>query len=271
MSEMPSSSTEKPQMAVPAIQEWVKKAKSVRLFARDSARFRSFIVENKRISMLVTDPNDLIQRYHDKGYLFEPEELKCLSKHLDANSIFVDIGCNIGNHSIYAAKVIGVQNIIVFDALPAAIKHFMTNVILNDALDQFDTTWLGYGLGSTSGQTGKLITPKRNMGATKMIKVEGDGVPIISGDEALSKTKVDVIKIDVEGMEMEVLDGLQHTIKENRPKIMIEVDTDNRRVFANWMEKNTYGIGESFAQFRENQNFLIVPMELGLETHALEI
>ena len=81
--------------------------------------------------------------------------------------------------------------------------------------------------------------------------------------EALAKAKVDFIKIDVEGMEMQVLGGLAQTLERCRPVIFIEVDEANRADFLDWVEANHFDIAATFRRYPVNENFLLKPARKG--------
>ena len=57
---------------------------------------------------------------------------------------------------------------------------------------------------------------------------------------------VHFIKIDAEGMELEVLEGATRIVRESRPKIMIEVFNAHAGAFASWLAANRYRIYREF-------------------------
>ncbi|WP_249164013.1 FkbM family methyltransferase, partial [Bradyrhizobium liaoningense] len=58
--------------------------------------------------------------------------------------------------------------------------------------------------------------------------------------DELNLPRVDFIKIDIEGMEMEALAGARETIKKYRPILLIEkIKTDNRQL-EQWLKDNGY-------------------------------
>jgi hypothetical protein len=93
--------------------------------------------------------------------------------------------------------------------------------------------------------------------------VAGGDLRVIAGDEALAQAKVDFIKIDVEGMEMQVLGGLAQTLARCRPVIFIEVDEANRAAFLAWVDANRYDIAATFRRYPVNENFLLKPARKG--------
>jgi FkbM family methyltransferase len=207
----------------------------------------------------VTAPRDVIQQYHNLGRFYEEHEMRALQLIFGFGGTFVDIGANIGNHALYVAKFLRPRKVIVFEPNPAAVEILLSNLCLNGVEDVFDLSHLGYGVSDGASTSLGFNTPERNLGATTLVEEAGD-VTCITGDSVLGAEKVSVIKIDVEGMEMRVLDGLRETIARCRPVVMIEVDNENREVFADWLKTHRYRIQWRFKRYKANQNFVVVPM-----------
>ena len=67
-------------------------------------------------------PRDPIQRKHRKGVFYEKAELEQIKQHLPLRGTFVDIGANIGNHSLFVAAFMSPARIIPFEPNPDACK-----------------------------------------------------------------------------------------------------------------------------------------------------
>jgi hypothetical protein len=68
---------------------------------------------------------------------------------------------------------------------------------------------------------------------------------------------VDLLKIDVEGMEMETLAGAVRLIEESRPAIYIEVLDETIRPFMTWIDANSYRIEKLFPD-KTHCNYLLL-------------
>lgn len=64
----------------------------------------------------------------------------------------------------------------------------------------------------------------------------------------------------VEGMEIEILSGLEKTIKRWQPTIFVEVWDDKSATFKDWCERASYQLVESFCRYEAIQNYLIKPI-----------
>jgi hypothetical protein len=81
------------------------------------------------------------------------------------------------------------------------------------------------------------------------------------GDALFEGEAPDLIKIDVEGMEIKVLSGLMATVMRHRPVILIEVDGDNDSAFQDWCATHHYDVFQTVRHSRKNCNYLITPRE----------
>jgi hypothetical protein len=63
--------------------------------------------------------------------------------------------------------------------------------------------------------------------------------------DAMNLSRVDLIKIDVEGMEVEVLQGAQRTIESCHPVILVEIIKSNSDLLRGWLEERGYKIMEA--------------------------
>ena len=61
------------------------------------------------LHFFIGNRRDLVQSHHFIGEFYEAEELECIRKYFPANGIFVDIGANVGNHTIFAAKILNAK------------------------------------------------------------------------------------------------------------------------------------------------------------------
>ncbi len=203
----------------------------------------------------VRNPADVIQRKHYAGVFYEPEELAIIARHFPIGGVFADIGTNIGNHSIYVAKFLHASRVHMFEPNQNAIELLEANIMLNQLEDVCDRSNLGVGVSNSNSGGFAMAEHERNLGAARM--VEGGDLEVRIGDELLDGVTPDMIKIDVEGMEMDVLDGLSALVARCRPKFFIEVDKKNYAAFDAWCAANNYSKTEEFSRYRTNTNFMI--------------
>ncbi|MFZ1337756.1 MAG: FkbM family methyltransferase [Paracoccaceae bacterium] len=213
---------------------------------------------NEPVFFTITDARDAIQAEHRAGRFYETEELDIIRKWLRPDSTFCDIGANIGNHTLFVLKLLRAARAILFEPNPAAIAVLRSNLVLNGVEDRCDLSHLGCGLSDSAQEGLSVHAPRRNLGGGRMVAVEGGTLAVIRGDSVLADQPVDFIKIDVEGMEMRFLAGLDQTLARWRPRLFVEVDRKNFGDFRLWLRGTGYAVQDRFRRYRANENFLLV-------------
>jgi len=215
------------------------------------------VIEGRVVNFCITRPRDIIQSQHMKGRFYEAPELADLARVFPHGGTFVDIGANIGNHTLWAALFMGAGRVIAFEPNPKAIEILVPNVMVNGLSDVVDLSHLGLGLGAeASGGFGVERMPG-NLGAAKLAAGTGD-LRVERADSLLEGQTPDMIKIDVEGMEMDVLAGLSGVLSRCRPALFVEVDASNAGAFADWSAQNGYAVAKTYSRYEDNLNHLCV-------------
>jgi urease accessory protein UreE len=126
----------------------------------------------------------------------------------------VDIGANVGNHSIFVSTVIGGAGVVAFE--PGLKQHaiFSVNIALNEAKDS--VRLYRCGLSDEARIVGDLAD---------------EIVTLKSGDDLLRDKEISFIKIDVEQYELAVLQCLEETLTKWPPKMLIEVGRSHEAAF----------------------------------------
>ncbi len=216
----------------------VKKVKKLRRKVLVWARSHSFTKKkNVRIKFLnnqfriVLNPEN---GYVDKTiYLnrnWEEDVGKILSDTLREGSVFVDIGANIGYFSILASQMVGnTGKVLSFEPLEACRAQLEESMLMN----KFQNIQVfPYACGSVESSS-TIYIRRRNIGGSSLFANLGKGKPapvdatqtvkVVKLDDKLKgEKKIDMIKIDVEGLEFEVLRGAVEVLRRCRPILVIE-------------------------------------------------
>ena len=214
-------------------------------------------VNGRAVHFCTNLDNDPIQRKHRKGIFYEMHELRAIGEHLPEGGTFVDIGANVGNHSLYAAMFHGAGRVIPLEPNPKAYRLLLQNMLINGVADRIDFSKLGCGVSDVTQDGYGVEDRTRNLGGTRMI-AEGGALKVFRADELLVDETPDVIKIDVEGMEMAVLRGLSGILARCKPAIQIEIDAEHDAEFLAWAENEGYRVAETVRRYRNNLNYLLV-------------
>ncbi len=142
--------------------------------------------------------------------------------------IVLDVGANIGFHTMYFAELVGKQGkVFAFEPIPINYHALQENLKLNE-FSQIIT--VNKALGDINSSLNIHIDEnKTNPGAFNLLEsgIKNTVIECVRGDDFLKTNgidKVDFIKIDVEGYELEVLKGLMESIKSMMPIIIFEYD-----------------------------------------------
>ena len=194
-------------------------------------------------NFLVQNKTDYIQRYLHSGEFFEASELELVRKHFKGG-VFVDVGANIGNHALYFGKLQNCTKIIAFEPNPHALRILKINILLNHLDQKIELHELALGaktaLETITFSAGNLGRALIVQGSQTSAGPDHAQVQVKKGDDILKDTKVDFIKIDVEGFEMQALKGLVKTIKRCRPTLFVEVWQENQLDFKDFLTAAKY-------------------------------
>lgn len=202
--------------------------------------------------MHVSHIADLIQNHHLNGWWYEAEELAVLAGLFPRGGLFLDVGANVGNHSVYLALERGARCRCV-EPNPEVWPALRLNAEAN--INDGSVIFAGLGAGWEEGRGLRTVHPG-NLGGTW---IEGEGETLLMPGDELGLAP-DLIKIDVEGMELDVLTGLERTISRARPVIFVEVMHDHARALGAWARERGYTLGAPFEpRYAANANYLLLP------------
>ena len=190
------------------------------------------------VRFFVVDENDHLQQHHLFGKWYEEEELKLMASHFDGGT-FIDIGANVGNHTLYAALVMEAAKVISFEPNPPAFTACRYSILLNQLSERVEV--FNVGLSDVDEKAQIHWSGERNLGATQLATGSGSLV-LKRGDDLLSCEQPSLIKIDVESLEMKVLNGLVETISRCHPMLFVEVDFTNEKAFRSFLTRVGYEI-----------------------------
>ena len=157
---------------------------------------------------------------------FSTGEVDLFGQMLRPGDTVVEVGANIGAHTVALAQLVGPTGTVhAFEPQRIIFQMLCANVSLN-GLTNVHTVQAGL-----AAAPGNLQVPPQdyagpgNFGGISLSPGQGETVALRTLDE-LALPALRLLKIDVEGMESEVLRGAADTIKRLRPFLYVENDRD---------------------------------------------
>jgi len=168
------------------------------------------------------------------GYLTGTKELeieRSFTALLAPGAVVYDLGGAVGYYTVIAARKVGpTGRVIAFEPLPANQEHLRHNVALNDFTH---VECLGIAVGETAGraqlQLGRAHTQGRLAelpGTPASVGVGTIDVEVAAIDDLIGAGRIpppSVMKIDIEGAEVEALRGAAATLRDHRPALLMEM------------------------------------------------
>lgn len=154
----------------------------------------------------------------------EKKQLKLVKKNIDKKSIFFYIGANVGLYTLLFARYS--KKVFSFEPLPRNISYLYKTLKINNI---FNADIIPCAISNENN----IDYFKRGKNASMgMLSKNGD-LPVItlSIDYFISKIGIipDVLKIDVEGVELKVLKGTENLLKNHSPKIFLSTHGEKKK------------------------------------------
>lgn len=203
------------------------------------------ITIDKDVVINLHDPGEALSDHIDRERdFFEREILDYIRMVYPVQKTILDVGANIGNHTLYFAKYLKHDAIVAFEPIPANFK------LLSQNTAGLQRVFLRREAVGDSNIDVMLRENLSNMGACE-VDPEGS---IMAHQVRLSDIfvpEVSLIKIDVEWYEPQVLEGATTLLEEDRPLILIEdakqeyaeLLPDFYRLMQAWPDHKTYLYG----------------------------
>jgi FkbM family methyltransferase len=165
---------------------------------------------------------------------FEPSTANAISRVVKPGQVALDIGANIGAHTLRIARQVGeTGRVFAFEPTDFAFRKLLTNLALNPSL-QGRVTAIQCFLGASASADAppEIYSSWPLTKAVELHKVHL-GASMTTGkattmrlDDIIAEhnvTRVDVVKMDVDGFECEVLDGAKNMMERDSPTYIMEL------------------------------------------------
>ena len=162
----------------------------------------------------------------------EPLNTELLTQNLKKGMVCFDVGANIGYYTLLESKMVGDEGkVIAIEPSPINFKQLQKN-IQNEKAKNVELYQIAGG--DQNGTIKFLLDPHSNLSRIisneEKVREKGEivDVPMKKLDSFLEASTIktlDFIRMDVEGYEFNILEGMRNSIKKFRPAIQMEVHT----------------------------------------------
>lgn len=187
------------------------------------------------------------------GEWAETELSGCLLQLIRPGDLVVDAGAHIGTHTIAFAKAVGDKgHVLACEPQLWANYYLCANVALN-ALDNVTALRVCLGASRDRVTIARLDQRARQNFGALPIGGEGDTVDVVPLD-SFNLPACRLIKLDVEGAEIDVLRGAENTIARLRPIVFMEANKNTRETIE-FLLRHSYQLHWFSAPFYNPDNF----------------
>jgi FkbM family methyltransferase len=150
------------------------------------------------------------------------DEIRYLEKIVRPNWNIADVGANQGIYTLFFSSAVPLGYVYAFEPDPSLFASLKGNVSQNGA----NNVTLFNAAAASKPAKLSLRPGKLNRGDNQIISSETPGadtvaVDAISLDEVIPQLKLDLLKIDVQGFEVEVLRGAEKLLEANPPLLIL--------------------------------------------------
>lgn len=197
------------------------------------------------------NPASLLDEWLINGTAFNDLLVQRIAAKLRPDDLYLDIGANIGYFAIYAAKTTGCYTF-CFEPSPRELKRLHRNISLNGA---GHVVVFPFGLAAEEKEVGLKLWDASNPGHNHVVRTGEEGAVVTKVfrlDQAITADlarRVRLVKIDVEGYEMEVLRGMESLmgsfgdaefVVEIFPEMLRKAGTEPGEIYT-FFERHGYG------------------------------
>jgi len=159
--------------------------------------------------------------------------MKALFELARPDSVVLDIGVNLGWTALNLGKLCSRGQVFGFEPDPENFDRFMVNMHLNQ-LPNVSVSPVALCAGA--GKVSMHVPTPSNRGGNRIANATQEAaaldIPMMTADEFVAQhslARVDLVKIDTEGYELQVLRGASGLLTRFRPVLFVEINDDNLR------------------------------------------
>jgi len=150
---------------------------------------------------------------------FEPQKQKLISRAIRSDTVFYDVGANVGFYTILGSALVGNGSVFAFEPVPRNINYLRKHIELNHLQN---ATVLELAVSDANGYSRFVVEETGSMGHVATDgSLEVQTATLDSLVEAGTILPPHGIKMDIEGGEFRALLGAQQCIRTYKPQIFL--------------------------------------------------
>lgn len=173
------------------------------------------------------DLGDHVQREIFLNDVYERNTFRHLRRLVGPGSTVIDCGSNIGAYAIPIARLVAPGRVIAFEPHPVTFRRLEANILLN-RLDNVEAVPLGLSdcveEMTLFGESLTTASAHKHRDSSHATRISCTTIDRYCAEHGISK--VDFMKVDIEGGEMKCLRGAEATIGRNR-RLVLQVEIDS--------------------------------------------
>jgi FkbM family methyltransferase len=198
--------------------------------------YRGFVeIDSKHcppfVTLCLNDDAVALDTVWNGGFTYEPGSLAVWSRLAAKSNVVADVGAHVGYFSLIAALANKKATVHAFEPVDTIYSRLLVNQRANGIINitphhtgvsnREGWTELGVRFANSLLSTGSSLERVDSPEGTKFLKV-----PLTTLDVEFADTPLDLMKIDVEGHELSVLEGGARVLERDRPTVILEALAD---------------------------------------------
>lgn len=188
---------------------------------------------------------------------YSDDEITLFKTLCNPDDTIVEIGSNIGSHTLPLAKYLNDGGkVYAFEPQRLVFQTLCANIALNSLENVYCYQK------AVSSKKDELYIPdvnynkEGNFGGISLQKAGKEKVDVVKLDKFLNLSDLKLLKVDAEGMELEVLKGAKKTIKKHKPFLFVENDRfDKHKALVKYIDSLGYDLYWYFTPLYNKNNF----------------
>jgi FkbM family methyltransferase len=206
-------------------------------------------------------------------------ELQFLLMLLRFPGLVIEVGANMGTLTVPLAAELARQGreMLVFEPQPVIFQQLCANLALNGLMN---VKALPYACGKENGAVQFAVPDSRalgNFGATSMqaspvAATRTETVQCVRLDDLVGSAEVGMMKIDVEGFELRVLQGCVGILERSKPVLYVENDRlEQSAELIQWLMDHDYRLWWHIPLLYNRDNYLGVEEDIYPGIHSINM